>query len=454
MKRHLKVQEKKKSLANNQLGRDMKVLMFGWEFPPYISGGLGTACYGLTQGLGNLGEEITFVLPKPLQGMSQYINGVLVGPDSVQSNSEKELEISETREKLSIIEVESALSPYLSEKEYSTLTSKERETQYQHKVDVRGTTLSKTQGGLIGEVLNFAGKVGKFGGTVTHDVIHCHDWMTILAALEARKYSRKPVIFHVHSLEYDRCGSHGSSQIEEIEHKGLHDADSIVAVSNYTKRVIVSRYGVSPDKITVIHNGVLPSPKKDDGSINPPSLKRHKMVLFLGRVTYQKGPDYFVEAAARVLEVFPDTHFVMAGKGDMLTQLIERVAELHMGRKFHFTGFLDGDDVHKMFSLADVYVMPSVSEPFGISALEAISHNVPVIVSRQSGVSEVLRHCLTVDFWDTEDLSNNIISLLKRATLKNQLKNEMLSDLTPLTWNNSAKQVSGLYQKLNEKVTV
>ena len=439
---------------NDETGRNMKVLMFGWEFPPYISGGLGTACYGLTQGLGKLGDEITFVLPKPLPGMSHYINGVLVGPGSDQEESENGQRIYETKENLSVIEVDAALSPYLSEKEYSTFSNKERETHYQKNVDVQGTTLSNSQGGLIGEVLNFAGKVGGMGASVNHEVIHCHDWMTVLAGLEAKKVGGKPLVFHVHSLEYDRCGNRGNPQIEEIEHKGLHESDSIVAVSHYTKRIIVSRYGVSPEKITVIHNGVLPFSQPNMNRPDGTSGKRHEMVLFLGRVTYQKGPDYFVEAASKVLKACPNTHFVMAGKGDMLPKLIERVAELHMGSQFHFTGFLDGEDVHKMFSLADVYVMPSVSEPFGISALEAISHQIPVIVSRQSGVSEVLRHCLTVDFWDVEDLSNNMISLLKNRTLKNQLKNEMLSDLTPLNWDNSAKQVSGLYHKLNERITV
>jgi glycogen(starch) synthase len=277
------------------------------------------------------------------------------------------------------------------------------------------------------------------------DVIHAHDWLTYPAGIMAKQVSGKPLIIHVHATEYDRSGENINPAVFDIEKIGMKEADAIITVSGFTKQVLIDRYGIAPGKITIVHNGIL---AKRDEVKKPTSRKMEKIVTFLGRVTFQKGPDYFVEAAAKVLKKYPDVRFVMAGSGDMLTRMIKRVAQLRIGSRFHFTGFLQGTEIDRMFGMSDVYVMPSVSEPFGISPLEAVRSGVPVIISKQSGVSEVLHNAVKIDFWDTEALADAICGLLQYKTLSSRFSKEAGKELGEITWDRAAVKVNELYKLL------
>jgi glycosyltransferase involved in cell wall biosynthesis len=298
---------------------------------------------------------------------------------------------------------------------------------------------------LVEEITRYGRVAEAIAQHESFDVIHAHDWMTVFAGVRASQVSGKPYIYHVHALEYDRSGENMNRDIFDIEHYGLKSADHIIAVSHYTKKMIVARYGIPPGKITVVYNGVDSYPKRQYKQ-----EKKHpgKVVLFLGRITFQKGPDYFVEAAAKVLEKKSDITFVMAGSGDMLPRMIERVAELGIGKHFHFTGFLHGADVERIYGASDLYVMPSVSEPFGISPLEAAAYEVPVIISKQSGVSEVMNHVLKVDFWDVRELANKILAALTYRALPRQLSEEGIKDLKNLTWGKAARKTLSVYHKV------
>ncbi|MCX7982544.1 MAG: glycosyltransferase family 4 protein [Syntrophales bacterium] len=392
----------------------MRVLMFGWEFPPYISGGLGTACFGLTQALSRLGVEIIFVLP--------HIRG-RVEATHVEIRSAAEV-IREAKDGIT------EFSPYLVASSFQN-----------------GRSFSGEYTARILEEVQAYGYAGeKIARREQFDLIHAHDWMTVFAGFYARRASGKPYIYHVHSLELDRSGEHVNKDIFEIESFGLKEADHIISVSYYTRSIIINRYGISPEKITVVHNAVSRREGREKFKVKKKS--KEKIVLFLGRITFQKGPDYFVEAAARVIKVFPEVRFVMAGTGDMMPAIVERVASLGLGQYFHFTGFLQGEEVDRMYAMSDLYVMPSVSEPFGITPLEAMLYDVPVIISRQSGISEVVRHALKVDFWDVEGLANLMISALRYPALTEELTEQSRQELKNIHWDRSAEKVVNLYNRL------
>ena len=280
------------------------------------------------------------------------------------------------------------------------------------------------------------------------DVIHAHDWLTYYAGIAAKRVSGKPLVVHMHATEYDRSGENVNTQVYAIERAGMHAADRVIAVSNLTRNIVINRYGVPADKVVTVHNAVrfaagqckMPERGVDD-----------KIVTFLGRITYQKGPDYFVEAAAKVLKKVPNVRFVMAGSGDMMNHVIRRVARLGIADRFHFTGFLRGEDVHKMFQLSDVYVMPSVSEPFGISPLEAMRSNVPVIISKQSGVAEVLDYAVKVDYWDVDALADAIYGLIQYPALAGMFASKGLEEVTNLKWNDAAAKIKTVYEAVIEE---
>lgn len=277
------------------------------------------------------------------------------------------------------------------------------------------------------------------------DVIHAHDWLTYPAGIRAKEVSGKPLIVHVHATEFDRAGKNVDNRVFEIERQGMTEADKIIAVSQWTKDVIVGKYGIDPQKVTVVHNGIVASESMKIPFI--PKIGDH-VVTFLGRITYQKGPQYFVDAARKVLDYFPDTHFIMAGSGDLLSAMIDRVAQMKLSTRIHFTGFLKGEQMRQVWSVTDVYVMPSVSEPFGITPLEAIQAGVPVIVSNQSGVSEVVDHALKVDFWDTDALANAIINVLRHKGLSDSLRVNSRKEIGALTWRRAASKINELYHEL------
>ena len=407
----------------------MKVLMLGWEYPPHITGGLGTACEGLTRALSAIDIGIDFVVPEligdehaPHMSLIDSSRGSIT---TVEGTSQLAVSHGAGTEPDNVnrLSIPAFLAPYWNEETYSqhltNLAQLDSDSLMQIlsgniPQELKHLSISSTKitrgyhGDLFQEVERFAANVVLLMRGRSFDVIHAHDWITFPAAVAISRATGKPMVAHVHSLERDRCGDYGSERIIQIEHMGLEAATKVVAVSHYTASQIVREHGIERDRIEVVHNGVYPT--RAISQYKKRSQWPGKIVLFLGRVTFQKGPDYFVEAAAKVVPHVPDVLFVMAGSGDMLPRMIERVNALGIGENFRFTGFLRGREVEEMFSIADLYVMPSVSEPFGLSALEAINYETPVVVSRQSGVAEVLRHSLRVDFWDIDRLADLIIN--------------------------------------------
>jgi glycosyltransferase involved in cell wall biosynthesis len=426
----------------------MRVLMFGWEFPPHISGGLGTACYGLTKGLHNVGvNDILFVVPKAYGDEdTSKVNIIDAGEVVI---SDRIIDFKTFFAKMHFIEVGSSLQPYSSPEEYEKLTAEEKEkTKYLVHSSFSGK-LSFSGGygqNLFQEIANYAAVASIIAHRYTFDVIHAHDWLAYPAGMAAKLISGKPLVVHVHATDFDRSGGSVNPGVYEIEKAGMEAADMVIAVSNLTRNIIIEKYGIHPDKVVTVHNAVEPLADRElqklERSIND------KIVTFLGRVTLQKGPEYFIEAAHLVLQKMKNVRFVMAGSGDMLNRMIWRVATLKIGHRFHFTGFLKGDDVHHMFSLSDVYVMPSISEPFGISPLEAMQSNVPVIISRQSGVSEILQHAIKVDFWDTHAMADAIYGILKYDGLPKMFKKHAREEVDNLKWEHAAEKVKEVYQSV------
>lgn len=443
----------------------MRVLMYGWEFPPHIAGGLGVACFWMTQALAEKGHKVTFVLPRLKAGMSNESHVELIGVSQFpvrggaveRAPQTIEREIRRIAEGVRVETVETLLtSPYMTDAQYQKLVEEQRLLAERDSGELRSAAgpvesfqleVTGDYGpNLLAEIVRYARVAGAIARSVPHDVIHAHDWLTMLAGVEAKRVSGKPLIVHVHATEFDRSGENVNQVVYDIERMGMERADKVVAVSHYTKDLLVRRYGIAEEKIEVVHNAVTrAAPPEDDGQNG---RRREKVVLFLGRITFQKGPDYFVEAAAKVLRHRKDVRFVMAGSGDMAPRMIERVAELKMGRRFHFTGFLTGASVEQMFRESDIYVMPSVSEPFGISPLEAMAFDVPVIISKQSGVAEVLRHALKVDFWDVNDLASKIIALLDHSSLRLELVEQGAKELENIQWSNAARKLGGVYEQL------
>jgi glycosyltransferase involved in cell wall biosynthesis len=430
--------------------------MFGWEFPPHMSGGLGTACFGITRAMTDLGHHIIFVLPK-VKAEAEKTHVELVSaadiPMSSLPSESPQLPGSVHLERLQIESINAMLSPYLTEGQYEHLLH--RDTRYSDAVQADATqgaawflqSAGEYGPNLIAEVSRYGDVAGAVAAQHTFDVIHAHDWMTVFAGINAKNASGKPLVLHVHALEYDRSGDNVNRDIFEIERCGMQAADRIIAVSNYTKNRIVGLYNIDPERITVIHNAVSHTDARSIYHVQNGNGNR-QVVLFLGRITFQKGPDYFIEAAAKVLKANPNVIFVMAGTGDMMPRMIERVAELGLGKSFHFTGFLRGADVEQMFAVSDLYVMPSVSEPFGISPLEAMLYDVPVIISKQSGVSEILKHALKVDFWDVDEIANKIISVLRFPVLSNDIVERSREELKNIRWETAAEKIVGVYEGL------
>jgi len=409
--------------------RAMQILMFGWEFPPYISGGLGTACHGMTKALVERGHRVTFVVPS-LPGPDRPSHVALVSAADFPVGPEKALPAG-----ITVNPVDSPLRPYMAESDYGVF---------------REGSLLASPGhygpNLFDEVQRYGEAAGLIARRVSFDVIHAHEWLSVPAALHARRESGRPFVFHVHALEFDRSGGSVNPGIFAVERQGLAEADHVIAVSHFTKGMIVERYGIDAEKVTVVHNAV--SRGEAAGAYRVVKGQGEKIVLFLGRITHQKGPVFFVEAAAKVLSVLPEVTFVMAGSGDLMPRMVERVAELGMGSRFLFTGFLRGGEVERMYAASDLYVMPSVSEPFGIAPLEAMLYDVPVIISRQSGVSEVLHHALKVDFWDVDDLAGKICAALTYDALTREMVERSRDELRALTWGRAAREIEEVYEKV------
>lgn len=424
-----------------------RVLMFGWEFPPHIAGGLGTACLGLTKGLAKQGVEVLFVMPKA-SGDEDQSAARIINASDVESLYNLE-DISEYWQNINFMEIGSNLIPYMDPERF------EREVNEQVKHGSRNERIGfknkynfsgKYGANLMEEVARYAMVAATIARQQQFDVIHAHDWLTYAAGIAAKKVSGKPLVIHVHATEFDRSGENVNQLVFNLERQGMLAADRVITVSNLTRNIVINRYGIDPSKVITVHNAV------DFQSYSEMNVERgvkEKVVTFLGRITYQKGPEYFIEAAHKVLKAYPDVRFVMAGSGDLMNRSIRRVARLKIATHFHFTGFLRGQDVQKMFAHSDVYVMPSVSEPFGISPLEAMRSGVPTIISKQSGVAEVLKHAIKVDFWDVDALADSIYGLLKYPALSQMAGRCGLDEVNTLKWENAAFKLKRIYEEVS-----
>jgi glycosyltransferase involved in cell wall biosynthesis len=457
----------------------MKILMLGWEYPPHIAGGLGTACEGLTSALADQGVSIHFVVPQ-IFGDEKVEHMVFtdsnrqgVGPMSLSEAMGEAVQAEPSHE---ITRVPAFLTPYWSpeqfhkavaaatKRQWASLPRAVREEPVARALiegEVFGVDLisalapsseSSPKGAahvryatdIFSEVERFTADVIARFSLEKFDLIHAHDWMTFPAAVALAEATKKPLVVHIHSLEQDRSGLYVNETINQIERLGVSAADRVIAVSHYTKRSIERHHGISPKKIFVVHNGVYPRKAVVDYRLKK-TWPRH-VVLFLGRVTFQKGPDYFVEIASKVIPHVPDVLFVLAGNGDMLPAVMEQVRAMKLGAHFLFPGFLQGDELEEMFSIADLYVMPSVSEPFGITALEAISFDTPVLISKQSGVAEVLQHALKADFWDVERMADLIINSLLHEELRHEMVTRAQDEVRRLHWDAAALKTIEVYQ--------
>jgi glycosyltransferase involved in cell wall biosynthesis len=417
--------------------------MLGWEFPPFISGGLGTACYGLTKALDQLGIDVIFCLPKMVESI--YATHVkLLTPTSQPSAAT--LKFSELKN-VTFRTIKSPLQPYSTPNLYQRQI--EETLRQKHGGNVGSAFIGGMHygGDMYDEVHRYAALAAELAASEQFDVVHAHDWMTYPAGIAVAAISGKPLIVHVHSTEFDRSGENVNQMIYDIERRGMERADKVIAVSYFTRSIIINRYGISGEKVEVVYNGAQRN-GSDNWALTESSIKKgEKIVLFLGRITMQKGPEYFLQAARKVLEVMDNVKFVMAGSGDLMHRTVEMAAELGIGQKVLFTGFLCGEDVQKIYEMADLYVMPSVSEPFGIAPLEALNNDVPVIISKQSGVSEVLMHALKVDFWDINEIANKIIAVLKYPPLGVTLRNYGNSEVRKLRWKDSAQKCVKIYEE-------
>ncbi len=425
----------------------MRVLMFGWEFPPHITGGLGTACYGMTKALLKQGVEVLFVVPKAYGDEDQQAVR-LINASDVSIDTE-DTEFVQFARNLTYLEVGSNLLPYLDPEEFEKLSTETKMESELRKKSVFGRKFEfsgKYGLNLMEEVSRYALVAGEIAAKYNFDIIHAHDWLTYYAGIAAKRISGKPLVVHIHATEFDRTGEFINDIVYNIERTGMSVADRVIAVSNLTRQIVINRYGIPAEKVFTVHNAIDPVDKPEILQIK--KALKEKVVTFLGRITFQKGPEYFIEVAYKILERDRNVRFVMAGSGDMLNNMIRRVARLKIADRFHFTGFLQGTDVDHMFALSDVFVMPSVSEPFGLVPLEAMRTNVPVIVSRQSGVAEILKHAIKVDFWDVNGMADAIWGLLHYSAVSKIFIKYGKEEVDNLKWDNAAVKIMDVYRSL------
>ena len=423
----------------------MKVLMFGWEFPPHITGGLGTACYGMTKGLLKQGAEVLFVVPKAYGDEDQRAVRIINASDVTVDV--RDTEFREFAKNFTYVEVGSNLVPYLGPEEFEKITQeliKGTKTKDKSIYGERYEFSGKYGTNLMEEISRYALVAGTIASQYEFDVIHAHDWLTYYAGIAAQRVSGKPLVCHIHATEFDRTGENVNTLVYEIERSGMSAANRVIAVSNLTRKVVIERYGINPENVFTVHNAI--EPVENLEGLNVKKAVKEKVVTFLGRITFQKGPEYFIETAQKVLERDRNVRFVMAGSGDMLNKMIRRVAKLKIADRFHFTGFLQGEAVDRMFALSDVFVMPSVSEPFGLVPLEAMRINVPVIVSKQSGVAEVLKHAIKVDFWDVNGTADAIYGLLHYPALSKMFIKYGKDEVDNLKWEYAAVKIMEVYR--------
>ncbi|HBL72489.1 MAG TPA: 4-alpha-glucanotransferase [Bacteroidales bacterium] len=417
----------------------MRALMFGWEFPPHILGGLGTASYGLTKGM-SLQEdmELVFVIPKPHGDEDKRFLKIVGACHTPLVYRDIPAEV--LRERLG-----SAMEP---DEYYALRNHIYADFRYLHTNDLGCLEFSgRYPDNLLEEINNYSICAGVIARRESFDVIHSHDWLTYPAGIHARNVSGKPLVIHVHATDFDRSRGKVNPQVYSIEKNGMDHADKIICVSNLTRETVISKYHQSPSKVITVHNAVEP-PSEEVLAIEPHRNATDKVVTFLGRITMQKGPEYFVEAAHKVLQKTDNVRFVMAGSGDMMEAMINLAARRGIADRFHFTGFLKGRQVHEMLKSSDVYIMPSVSEPFGISPLEAMQVGVPSIISKQSGCAEILHHAIKTDYWDIDAMADAIYAIITYPALYEFLKTEGKQEVDNITWEAAGQKVRAIYEEV------
>ncbi len=416
----------------------MKALMFGWEFPPHILGGLGTASYGLTKGMHSNGDmDITFVIPKPWGDEEKSFAEIIGACNTPVAWRDVNWDY-----------VDSRIGRSMSPQTYFDLRDHiYADFNYMRLNDLGCIEFSgRYPDNLLEEINNYSIVAGVIARTIPCDVIHSHDWLTYPAGIHAKNVTGKPLVIHVHATDFDRSRGNVNPTVFAIEKDGMENADHIITVSDLTRRTVIEKYGISPEKVTTVHNAVIPL--SDEMLSLPRRKKKEKVVTFLGRITMQKGPEYFVEAAAKVLKKTKNVRFVMAGSGDMMEDMIRLAAKRCIADRFHFTGFLKGTEVYEMLKDSDVYVMPSVSEPFGISPLEAMEMGVPSIISKQSGCAEILHNVIKTDYWDIDAMADAIHAITSYPALFNQLRNDGIEEIKGITWEKAGRKVIDIYEKV------
>ena len=416
----------------------MKALMFGWEFPPHILGGLGTASYGLTKGIYQNGDmDITFVIPRPMGDEEKTFAKIIGASNTPVAWRNVNWDYVQQRQG-NVMDPQTYFD--LRDHIYADFN-------YLNVNDLGCIEFSgKYPQNLMEEINNYSIVAGVIARTAQFDVIHSHDWLTYPAGIHAKQVSGKPLVIHVHATDYDRSRGNVNPVVFGIEKDGMNQADHIITVSNLTRRTVIEKYGISPDKVTTVHNAVEPLP--DDYLKIEKTPRKEKIVTFLGRITMQKGPEYFVEAAAMVLKKVHNVRFVMAGGGDMMEKMIRLAARRGISDRFHFIGFLRGKEVYEMYKNSDVFIMPSVSEPFGIAPLEAMQMGVPSIISKQSGCAEILDNVIKVDYWDVNEMANAIYSIISYPAMSQQLHEKGLDEVAGIVWKKAGTKVINIYKRL------
>lgn len=417
----------------------MKALMFGWEFPPHILGGLGTASYGLTRGMSMQPDmDITFVIPKPWGDEDQSFLKIIGACNTPVVWRDVDWDYVDSR-------VGKSMNPedYFNLRNHIYADFNHINTNDLGCIEFSG----RYPDNLLEEINNYSIMAGVIARSQHFDIIHSHDWLTYPAGLHAKSVTGKPLVIHVHATDFDRSRGQVNPQVYSIEKNGMDYADHIICVSELTRRTVIEKYHQDPRKVSTVHNAVEPlSP--EIMAIKPDKKTKDKIVTFLGRITMQKGPEYFVEAASLVLQKTKNVRFVMAGSGDMYEKMILLAAEKGISDRFHFPGFLKGKQVYEMLKRSDVYIMPSVSEPFGISPLEAMQCGIPTIISKQSGCAEILDKAIKIDYWNTEALADATYSICTYPAMAQFLQEEGKKEVDNIKWEDAGMKVRNIYNSV------
>lgn len=434
----------------------MKILMFTWEFPPLISGGLGMACYGMVKALLNQGVKIDLVLPTkemvyfPLREESDVDTLPTIFLDPVEHTSFTRKRFKSIQERLEYVGITGKPESYLQLADVDEFVRQVKKEYWQSEILTtdQNELWNEMATHLIGDedlmkkVQEFTLRAEKIAAKLDYDLIHAHDWLCYPAGMLSKRISKKPLIVHIHATEFDRAGGPGDERIHKIEHAGMMYADRVIAVSQYTAQMIMSRYRIDTGRIKIIHNAFT---VPQDMVSTKRRIFKGVTILFLGRITIQKGPDYYLDVAERVLASHPDARFVMAGTGDMARNLLRRSANLRLKNRFLFTGFLNRTQVETILRAADIYVLPSISEPFGIAPLEAMAYGVTSIISKQSGVSEVVNHAFKIDYWDIDLMTDTINHLIENPDICKKIGHDGMLEVNRIQWGEAAESIRKLY---------